>query len=1059
MKLRTEHLLSFIFSVVMAKEKAILEIVFHTKVQPEEYTNDTERLIGHFSSIGTTDDAEGPIIQIHPSALCNPDDETDVYQFGWIGVIRLEKFDFEPCMSLYDKVEMAMSIGATAIVLDITEYRSAVKLLEEAASYEPQLPHPVIFVIGSAARKLVRIFSSHRIARARIWSHDQQEEPVYENERQNIIIMVGGVFLFVIAVVVFVKIKMRNRTRQLLELNEEAKEVLSRLKTRKYKFPTTKPSQRPQPSVNVDVYSLGSSLDTCAVCLDEYEEGDVLRVLPCGHEYHRSCVDPWLLSHRTCPLCIYNIITDRSPNHQIPHTGNTSQRRNQNHRETRQDHNTRHYAAPHSSNTMSSARNCSQYWVLEHQIRHTCPSCEASQGTSPFGQGSFIYPSYTGPGPPGMYTYLENPFYNLSHTDHSRCVRQGQYHVGQGSHSAAVWSRPLYSSVRHPVSVTKQTYSSGIHHSHYVNNFHRHLSSAVDNSNLCQSHHLRGHGNTVYAPTYFPSNTYHCESEPEYSAGSLHEASNHATCGSCSSDSLPSLDKKFPQSQSSNNRDNPLLCDVNDSNHSTCGSSDNKLKSLSSIESNLDTAELREQIYRTFSKALKKHYSSKNRHQFSHRESSSISSCDSKTFQEICNQQNANLNSGASQENERPLIDLESSPEKIAEKGSHMLINFETKENSFDVFSGEITALAQTGNSLLNPLCVNDSIYSSQQNCEQWATDSSSLSLSSFHSDIKPSLSSSSLSLSDIRSSCESLTTDSSVSLSNISGLSVYPSVESLQSDTSHIIANRNLPFHNMGASYLRLDSQFTCKSCDKNRSVIKPTRLTHRYAPYHIQRYSVHDSIYFNRTLTSDCILDCRSRNIIWHCGYCYETGATKKRYAFMDSSNIRELLLWIRNFKYRDKAKYSAPCICNHSNISEDTENSLECKCLLDIQNSGAANTSNAHGASSSANRTFFKAQSDERIKSLCGKGQVTESRTTVQAIGGCACGQPLFAQNTGTDQGYQTTGTTLYGACRQQESDQTYHTQQGCRSMVVFTEPQGTFITIPLQEDEAYDPVDGV
>lgn len=64
MKLRTEHLLSFIFSVVMAKEKAILEIVFHTKVQPEEYTNDTERLIGHFSSIGTTDDAEGPIIQV-----------------------------------------------------------------------------------------------------------------------------------------------------------------------------------------------------------------------------------------------------------------------------------------------------------------------------------------------------------------------------------------------------------------------------------------------------------------------------------------------------------------------------------------------------------------------------------------------------------------------------------------------------------------------------------------------------------------------------------------------------------------------------------------------------------------------------------------------------------------------------------------------------------------------------------------------------------------------------------------------------------------------------------
>lgn len=63
MKLTAEHLLTILFSVVMAKEKAILEIVFHTKDQ-SEYTNDTERLIGHYSLIGTTDDVEGPIIQV-----------------------------------------------------------------------------------------------------------------------------------------------------------------------------------------------------------------------------------------------------------------------------------------------------------------------------------------------------------------------------------------------------------------------------------------------------------------------------------------------------------------------------------------------------------------------------------------------------------------------------------------------------------------------------------------------------------------------------------------------------------------------------------------------------------------------------------------------------------------------------------------------------------------------------------------------------------------------------------------------------------------------------------
>lgn len=42
----------------------------------------------------------------------------------------------------------------------------------------------------------------------------------------------------------------------------------------------------------------------CAVCLCEFSDKDKLRLLPtCSHAFHISCIDTWLLSNSTCPLC------------------------------------------------------------------------------------------------------------------------------------------------------------------------------------------------------------------------------------------------------------------------------------------------------------------------------------------------------------------------------------------------------------------------------------------------------------------------------------------------------------------------------------------------------------------------------------------------------------------------------------------------------------------------------------------------------------------------------------------------------------------------------------
>ncbi|KAJ1685288.1 hypothetical protein LUZ63_016678 [Rhynchospora breviuscula] len=48
----------------------------------------------------------------------------------------------------------------------------------------------------------------------------------------------------------------------------------------------------------------GDGPDECTVCLGELEEGEQVRVLPrCKHLFHVDCIDTWLHSHSTCPVC------------------------------------------------------------------------------------------------------------------------------------------------------------------------------------------------------------------------------------------------------------------------------------------------------------------------------------------------------------------------------------------------------------------------------------------------------------------------------------------------------------------------------------------------------------------------------------------------------------------------------------------------------------------------------------------------------------------------------------------------------------------------------------
>lgn len=44
--------------------------------------------------------------QMHPLGLCNNNDEEDLYEYGWVGVVKLEQPELDPsCLTVLGKVK------------------------------------------------------------------------------------------------------------------------------------------------------------------------------------------------------------------------------------------------------------------------------------------------------------------------------------------------------------------------------------------------------------------------------------------------------------------------------------------------------------------------------------------------------------------------------------------------------------------------------------------------------------------------------------------------------------------------------------------------------------------------------------------------------------------------------------------------------------------------------------------------------------------------------------------------------------------------------------------
>jgi len=209
----------------------------------------------------------------------------DVSTKNWIALVERGQCTF------IEKVRNMQASGAIAVVVGDNEKNGLITMYATGETSDVKISS--VFIAQTEYRALRSIVEKH--------AKEVKVQLVKDNLLQwPLLDVIIVVILSPTVMMIFIYVLWRIRQRQRRKQDIAPQQVVGSLATKIF-FESKRQENEPQ---------------ECAICLEDYADEDELRILPCKHEFHITCIDSWLTTRKKfCPICKRDIClpTEETP--------------------------------------------------------------------------------------------------------------------------------------------------------------------------------------------------------------------------------------------------------------------------------------------------------------------------------------------------------------------------------------------------------------------------------------------------------------------------------------------------------------------------------------------------------------------------------------------------------------------------------------------------------------------------------------------------------------------------------------------------------------------------